>query len=303
MPNEWEADLELPPERARALIELRWPELAPVRLEPFGHGWDNTAYLVNGELVFRFPRRRFFSPLLEIEAEVLPRLAPHLPLPVSSPTHAARGDEAFPFLFAGYPVLPGATACRLSWTDARREACAAPLARFLKALHGISVTDHDLDHGPVDPMDKANLPKRTRLVRERLAGLSGRGGRLDLPGVVAEMEALQQTPGWDRRPRWVHGDFYLRHLIVGPDYRLRGVIDWGDVHLGDPALDLSIAFTFLPPTARETFRREYGEIDPATWDRARFRALFYGALLLHYGHETGDGAIRDAGEFALLHSR
>lgn len=32
-----------------------------------------------------------------------------------------------------------------------------------------------------------------------------------------------------------------------------GVIDWGDVHLGEPALELSIAYGFLPPTAREDF--------------------------------------------------
>jgi aminoglycoside phosphotransferase (APT) family kinase protein len=77
------------------------------------------------------------------------------------------------------------------------------------------------------------------------------------------------------------------------------VIDWGDVHLGDPALDLSLAFSFLPPAARGAFREAYGAIDDATWDRARFRALHYGVLLTHYGTEIGDDAIRAAGEYAL----
>jgi aminoglycoside phosphotransferase (APT) family kinase protein len=78
-----------------------------------------------------------------------------------------------------------------------------------------------------------------------------------------------------------------------------GVIDWGDVHLGDPALDLSIAFSFLPPGARAAFREAYGPIDAATWDRARFRALHYAVLLSDYGADVGGEAIRAAGEYAL----
>jgi aminoglycoside phosphotransferase (APT) family kinase protein len=77
------------------------------------------------------------------------------------------------------------------------------------------------------------------------------------------------------------------------------VIDWGDAHLGDRALDLSIAFSFLPPAARPAFRAAYGPIDDATWDRARFRALFYGVVLVEYGLGIGDEAIRAAGAYAL----
>jgi aminoglycoside phosphotransferase (APT) family kinase protein len=77
------------------------------------------------------------------------------------------------------------------------------------------------------------------------------------------------------------------------------VIDWGDVHLGDPAIDLSIAFSFFPLAARTTFRQAYGPVDGATWDRARFRALHYGVLLTDYGTDIGDDAIRAVGEYAL----
>jgi aminoglycoside phosphotransferase (APT) family kinase protein len=77
------------------------------------------------------------------------------------------------------------------------------------------------------------------------------------------------------------------------------VIDWGDVCLADPALDLSISFTFLPRESWPEFRAAYGEIDGETWERARFRALFYGAVLTHYGASAGDEPIRHAGELAL----
>ena len=100
----------------------------------------------------------------------------------------------------------------------------------------------------------------------------------------------------------MHGDLYARHLLVDEAKALAGVIDWGDVHVGDPALDLSIAFSFLPPAARHTFRQTYGEIDEATWARARFRALHYGAILVEYGANSADLAIKALGEYALQYA-
>jgi aminoglycoside phosphotransferase (APT) family kinase protein len=299
MAEEWQADLELSPEQASGLIARRFPELAPVRLELLGSGWDNTAYRVNETLVFRFPRRTWAAQLLENEARIMPQLAPHLPLPVTAPSCVAPADAEYPFLFAGYPLIPGVTACRTEWSDANRAALAKPLAAFLRRLHTIPITEEDLKRGPIDPFQKANLPKRLGYARERLAGLTERGGPLPMPEVVAAMERLQYTPGLSGPLCWVHGDFYLRHLIVDANRRLAGVIDWGDVCLADPALDLSIVFSFLPPESRPVFEAAYGEIDADTWERARFRALFYGAVLTHYGVETGDEPIRHAGEFAL----
>lgn len=84
------------------------------------------------------------------------------------------------------------------------------------------------------------------------------------------------------------------------------MIDWGDMHLGDPALDLSLAFTFLPPSARARFFDAYqdagGRLDPHARDRARFRGLYYGPILLEYGQRTGDPAMAAIGRWALEHT-
>src|SRR5262249_19031975 len=86
-----------------------------------------------------------------------------------------------------------------------------------------------------------------------------------------------------------HGDLYARHLLVDDAGALSGVIDWGDVHLGLPWLDLSIAFGFLPPSARAAFFETYGGVpDRALVRRARLRALGYAVALLVYGAETSD---------------
>lgn len=93
----------------------------------------------------------------------------------------------------------------------------------------------------------------------------------------------------------VHGDVYARHLLVDDRHRLTGVIDWGDVHVGDPALDLMAAFSMLPPRAYREFKAAYGGVDEQTWMLAKYRAVYHGALVTHFGMQINDAALRDAG--------
>lgn len=295
----WQADVTLTQEGAGQLIERQFPELAPARLEPLGVGWDNTAYRVNGQWVFRFPRRRIAVGLLENEGRILPRLAPYLPLSIPRPVWHGHPDDRFPYPFAGYALLPGTTACAVAWTPEERQRNAAPLGSFLSTLHGIPVDDEALALGPRDELARADLRKRAPMILERLAQVELDEPEIDGAAVRGWVSRLVETPPWTRRPCWVHGDLYARHLLVDEHHTVSGVLDWGDVHLGDPAIDLTLAFTFLPPEARGDFRAAYGEIDEATWDRARFRAFHYGVALLQYGRSEADEAIARVGLDAL----
>ena len=302
----WEADVFLSGEDAARLIEAQFPELVPVRLERIGAGWDNDAYQVNGRWVFRFPRRQIAAALIEREADALPRLAPHLPLPVPTPVFAGVPGDGYPYPFAGYAHLSGTTACRIAWTDHARAANAALLAHFLATLHAVPVDDELRGRVPGDTIGRTDLAARAAQFKERLRVLAP-----DLPDLcpghdaatlAALADRLARTPPHAGPPVIVHGDLYARHLLVADAAKtVCGVIDWGDVHIGDPALDLSLAFSFLPPgKARETFRVAYARpIDEPTWNRARFRALWYGAILTLYGGHVGDDALRSVGVYAL----
>lgn len=299
MPPIWDADVSLTREEATRLVEHQFPELAPATLEPLGTGWDNAAYTVNGRWVFRFPRRQIAAGLLENEARLLPRLAPHLPLRIPEPVWHGRPEDPYPYPFAGYALLPGDTACEVPWTPEERLRNAAVLGRFLAALHGLAVDEETRARGPGDELGRADLHKRAPMILERLEKLEAEGAEVDGAAVRAWVSRLKDTPPWKGPACWVHGDLYARHLLVDARHTVTGVLDWGDVHLGDPAIDLTIAFTFLPPEARGAFREAYGAIDEATWDRARFRAFHYGVALLLYGRSEGDEAITRVGWDAL----
>jgi aminoglycoside phosphotransferase (APT) family kinase protein len=91
----------------------------------------------------------------------------------------------------------------------------------------------------------------------------------------------------------VHGDLHVRHVLVGPAGRPAAVIDWGDVSVADPSVDLSLYWSQLDGPARAAFRDAYGarRLTPARLLRARVLALFLDAALAAYAHDTGNDAL------------
>lgn len=291
---EWEPEFDVDEAFARALIGEQFPQLAGASLRRFGAGMDNVAFLVDGRYVFRFPRRAFVVPLLEREERILPRIAGALPIPVPFPQFIGTPGAAYPWTFAGYERLPGTSACSVDLTGDDRRSLAEPLGAFLCALHAIDPAI-GADAGlPADEFGRLDHGRRFPLARQRYAELHEAGLLQDPQPFLRFLET--HAPGKAREPRRiVHGDLYARHLLVGSDRRLCGIIDWGDAHLGDPALDISIAFSMLPPDSHAAFAAAYGPIDEETWMLAKYRAVYHGALVAHFGMHIRDAALRDAG--------
>jgi aminoglycoside phosphotransferase (APT) family kinase protein len=295
----WTAEWIVDAETARRVLEAQFPSLAPVTLAPFGVGWDNTAYLVNRSIVVRFPRRAIALPLLETEAKLLPRLGPRLPLPIPTPSLWGRASDELPGPFLGYPMLPGRTACRAALDDGARVRLAAALGGFLRALHAIPVNEAIAWGAGPDTIGRADVALRAPRARAALARLSD----AELPAarhqIAAVIDEAAAAPVAARRAL-LHGDLYARHLLVDGDARLCGVIDWGDVHVGHPGVDLAIACGFLPPAARDAFVEGYGEHPTAdTWRLARLRAVYHGFAVLDYGRASGDSDLAREGAVAV----
>jgi aminoglycoside phosphotransferase (APT) family kinase protein len=298
MTQPWIAEHTVTSDLARALIERQFPALAPAWVEPFGVGWDNTAYLVNDLWVFRFPRRAVAADLIRAEAAILPVIAPRLPLAIPVPCYVGEPEERFPCPFAGYRMIAGQTACDANLDEGQRSRAAEPLADFLRALHSVPRTDVEKAGAGPDTIGRLDVPKRRQQIIDRLREAKRKGLARDVqPWLELADDA---PPGWTSwKSMLVHGDFYARHLLVDETGAPNGVIDWGDVHLGDPAVDLSIAHGFLPPAARAAFRAAYGTIDDDTWRMARFKALHAAVMVLVYAADVGDADLLREGRMAL----
>lgn len=293
MSEPWAAENELTAEQARQLIEGQFPELSPATVVPFRRGWDNVAFRVNDDWVFRFPRRQLGAECMESEIKVLPKIAAAMPVPIPNPEFIGRPTPGYPWPFAGYRFLRGTTACAASRTDEQRSAAATTLATFLRRLHSLPLADLIQNGALPDLYGRLDLARRIPQTRQRLEEIRKAGLLQDvtrLEHLIGKTQSRFGDANFASGPASVllHGDLYVRHLLVDDTGELCGVIDWGDVHYGVPANDLMIAHSFLPPAAHLTFREAYGPIDDETWQLARFRALNHATVLLLYAASVSD---------------
>ncbi|GAA1303622.1 phosphotransferase family protein [Saccharothrix xinjiangensis] len=182
----------------------------------FAGGWDSVAVLV-GRWVERRPRRPDVEAQLRREVRLMPWLAPRLPLAVPVPELVS--DDP---LVVRHPLVPGEP------TAGADPAHGRALGGFLRALHatptagaadlGVARADHD---GALDRFGAEVVP---------LLPASRRGAALAL------LDAARGLPA----DTVVHGDIGPEHVLADGT-GLTGVIDFGDTHLGDPAIDLAWA--------------------------------------------------------------
>ncbi len=232
---------------------------------------------------------------LTLEAQALPQIAPQLPLPIPVPRWIGQPTPDYNWPFSGYEFLSGRPVPSLRLTPEQRRKAAVPLAEFLATLHAVDASSIDV---PGDNIGRADLEKRipqllTRLVLMREKGLVADTSHWE--------EIANEIPLDLPRPpnRLVHGDLSADHVLVDDSGLPRGVIDWGDVHVGHPGLDLSIVFSLLPPEGRKPFWDAYGKVDEPTEAMARFRALHGAALRVVYGDDIGNADLVREGLLAM----
>ena len=118
-----------------------------------------------------------------------------------------------------------------------------------------------------------------------------------IPAVAAEWQRALTAPPWEGPPVWHHGDLDARNWLVR-DGRIRAVIDWGSMGVGDPACDVMVAWKLHSREARDAFR-EALPTDDATWERARGWAVSQAvAALSYYTPENNPTLVQRGGELA-----
>ncbi|GAA2381836.1 aminoglycoside phosphotransferase [Catellatospora methionotrophica] len=312
----WTPEHEVDAAQAALLIAEQFPALAGQPVVPLATGWDNTVHLVGGQWVFRFPRREIALRLLVHETAVLPRLAGRLPLPIPRPEFLGTPSARFPWPFWGARLLPGVELADTGLPDDQRTHAAVDLGGFLRRLHdpalavliatvspaGVAAAatttpgDRSPEAGPAvvlphDPMRRADPGVRGPMARERLAALSAAGLWQPDPAVFRLLDEAEPLGPPDGPPVLVHGDLHQRHLLLAGDGRAAGVIDWGDVCLADPAVDLSLAYGGFAGGARAALLAAYGPVPPERAARARVLAVHLSAVLAEYAHAENRAAL------------
>ncbi|BAC68535.1 phosphotransferase [Streptomyces avermitilis] len=253
----------------RRLVETQFPQWAELSLELLDPaGSDHVIYRLGEELSVRLPRHAGAAGQARKEAEWLPRLAPHLPLAIPVPAGVGEPDLDYPWPWAVSRWLDGEVATAEALADSSE--AAVELAQFLTALQRFAPEDVPAE-GALKNVAVRPLADRDRATRAAIAKVDD---VFDTAAMTELWDAALSAPGWGRPPVWFHGDFHTGNLLTF-DGRLSAVIDFGELGIGDPARDLTIAFTLMSARSRAAFRAAL-DVDDATWARGRGWALATG---------------------------
>ncbi|MEV4124485.1 phosphotransferase [Nocardia sp. NPDC049707] len=246
----------------------------------FSEGWDSFAALIDGSWVERRPRRPEVADQLRRETELMPWLAPLLPLQVPVPWMVSETP-----LVVRHALVPGKAIVSADVEHGHA------MGRFLRALHASPATEA-VRHG---------LPPAAETRSSRVATISRfRADVMPLIPVAQRDSALAVLDAAREFPAdtVVHGDLGPEHVLVDGG-RLAGVIDFGDVHLGDAANDLAWPLYGASTDFADAVADAYG----VTVDLRR-RALIWHQLgpwhEVTHGMDIGDDGVRQSGLTGLL---
>lgn len=275
----------------RRLLVSQHPDLAGLPIVELANGWDNVIYRLGDDYTVRLPRREMAARLIDHEQRVLPTLAERLPIPVPAPVRVGRPEFDYPWSWSVNPWIPGTIAATTPLADTTREA--QRLGEFMSALHVEAPDD-----SPPNPYRGQFIGDNTEINLERASQLDWGDDMLTRWSELVDIEP------WPHDPVWIHGDLHPANVLVEGGV-LSGVIDFGDVCAGDPATDLSIAWSLFDADDREVFRDASSTglhaVDEATWQRAEAWSLHFAVVYtLHSADNPIMGAIGDSLRHTLL---
>jgi aminoglycoside phosphotransferase (APT) family kinase protein len=255
----------------RSLLTEQFPAWRALSLRPVdGGGNDHRMFRLGEELLVRLPRENRSVPQVRKEQVWLPRLAPHLPLPIPAVRGIGRSSELFRAPWSIYAWLEGEPARSASISSLER--FAADLAEFCVALRSV-----DTVGGPPPGLHSAFRGGPLVQWADEMEALLLRvhGRERDLASGIWRDALNAPFPG---PPVWFHGDVSVNNLLVR-DGRLSCVLDFGCAGVGDPACDTAIVWTHLEGSARDAYQRGLA-LDEGTWARGRGWALWKGLIMI-----------------------
>ncbi len=226
-----------------------FPELRFSSVTVEERGGDHRVLLLDATYAFRFPRRATHH--LGVEIALLAALRGRCETAVPDYLFVDPAGR-----FAGYRLIAGdeLTPRLFARLDARvRHDVLDQAGRFLAVLHGLAPGDVPaIERWPLAPTAAEHAAHaRTH----HLPSIAAAFPRLAGPLCAFYEDYAADLGG----PRVVlHGDLVDDHLLLAPDrQRLAGIIDFGDVALGDPARDL-LGFWAYGPEAVARVAAAYG---------------------------------------------
>jgi len=272
-----EGELNLSRKTILELLHTQCPQYAalPLAEKDLG-GTMNHIFRLGEDKILRLPRMPG-DKTLEKEIRWIHYLQPNFAVRFPRPLFVGTPTEDYPAVWAVFEWIPGIPCSTMEEEEER--ALARELAAFVNKLHALPVPEEAPRAGR-RPL--ATLYEETKEAIAQCRPFYRNPG--DEEKVRKLWEEAMAIPLWNGDRRFIHADL-LKTNILQENGTLQAVLDFGSVGAGDPAMDLTPAWTVFGPAGRKEFRSLLS-YDEAYWQRAKAYALHQALLIIPYYPES-----------------
>lgn len=224
-------------------------------IRQLGEGWMSRAYLINHEVVFRFPKEKDGAIDTEKEIKALPNLKKHISLNIPEFIYCGKQDNSYPFV--GYRLLPGEPMDEQLF-------CSLPSETKNKIAHQIAEFMDQISSFSVEQAKNLNIPEKNfyqyyletfNEVKEKAFTKINQ----DMQTYISfRFETyLENKDHFRYSPKLLHADLSMDHLLFDQERQeLTGIIDFGDMKIGDPDYE----YLYLLEECGEVFTKKVMEL-------------------------------------------
>jgi aminoglycoside 2''-phosphotransferase len=215
-------------------IRKHFPDFALNDIVKIGEGMDSKAYLVNDAYIFRFPKRAEVRVNLKKEIAVLPKIKPFIQVLLPDFQFIATDTS-----FVGYPKIDGQfleSAVYSALNPQKQVAFQQDIARFLNAIHAFNLDE--LTESGLETLDfKAVYQEEFEEIQQLVFPIFNDTEKTAVSKLFTTY--LEDDNNFNYTPVLLHNDLSNDHILIDNQTdTLKGIIDFGDVAIGDPDYDL-----------------------------------------------------------------
>ena len=262
------------------LIKEQFPCYSEFKIkivEKSGH--DNRTFHLGEKMSVRLPSRKEYSGQVEKEARWLPIFKDKITINIQSPIKQGKPNKDYPFKWSINEWIEGETVNYKTVKDLNT--LAIDIAKFLKELQAIDASEGPKGglHNYYRGCSLEIYEEETLEAIEKLKNIFDKELLMKIWNKARESEYYENGV-------WIHGDMAINNLLV-LNGRLKAVIDFGVLGVGDPACDYVLAWTFFKKDSRRTFLWAINS-DRNTINRAKGWALWKALISYDLENKTSD---------------
>ena len=258
-------------ELCKNAITRCFPQITVTTIQRNDEGWDNCVFLINYEFIFRFPRYPEAARRLDLERRLLPELQKVLNTPIPQFEFVSSDCLEFKRQFVGYRMIKGVplipTLLRQHHSEALTQKLATQIAEFLSSLHSFPV-EKALELGVLRNQKKEGIFTFYKEIQRKVFPILKRQEQEWARNLFESF--LNNEQFFQYTPVLLHGDFSSDHILFDKDQGRIGIIDFGDVSIGDPASDFPCLADYGTAFDQWVLAKYHGNLDSTFLQRRTF---------------------------------